>query len=80
MDKSKRHRRTAGEVSRFHKCTVENCSKSYGSEGSLNQHMKIKHPELVREEEESGESSKVQKENVSHNTQKKPKGKKGLNA
>jgi hypothetical protein len=25
---------------------VEKCQKSYGSEGSLNQHMKIKHREL----------------------------------
>lgn len=48
-DKNKRHRRTAGEVSRFHKCTVSNCNKSYGSEGSLNQHIKIKHPEHLKE-------------------------------
>jgi hypothetical protein len=48
---------------------VENCQKSYGSEGSLNQHIKLKHPELggmhhqislpysVSEKEEVEESS-----------------------
>eukprot|EP00743_Colponemidia_sp_Colp-15_P005086 GILK01005475.1.p1 GENE.GILK01005475.1~~GILK01005475.1.p1 ORF type:complete len:231 (-),score=20.63 GILK01005475.1:190-882(-) len=44
-EKKKRHRRTAGEIERVYKCTGDGCSKSYGSEGSLNQHIKIKHPE-----------------------------------
>ena len=25
---------------------IETCLKSYGSEGSLNQHLKLKHPDL----------------------------------
>lgn len=46
IEKSKRHRRTANEISRHYKCSVETCQKSYGSEGSLNQHIRLKHPEM----------------------------------
>ena len=55
-------------------CNVEGCGKSYGSEGSLNQHLKIKHAELVKSEEEGeGEEEnysyvQVSKENVRGNT------------
>jgi len=35
----KRYRRTAQEISRKYMCW---CGKSYGSEGSLNQHKKLK--------------------------------------
>ena len=35
-DKRKRHRRTATEIARLFKCPVNDCHKSYGSEGSLN--------------------------------------------
>jgi hypothetical protein len=45
MAKPKRHRRTKIEIQRKYKCSVKICSKSYGSEGSLNQHIKLKHPE-----------------------------------
>ena len=44
-EKKKRHRRTATEIPRHYKCPIEDCPKSYGAEGSLNQHIKIKHPE-----------------------------------
>lgn len=44
-EKRKRHRRTATEIARHYKCPVDECPKSYGSEGSLNQHIKLKHPE-----------------------------------
>ena len=44
-------RRTANEIARHYVCKVEDCQKSYGSEGSLNQHIKLKHKELY----ESGE-------------------------
>jgi len=44
-EKKKRHRRTANEISRHYKCPVDDCPKSYGSEGSLNQHIKLKHKE-----------------------------------
>jgi len=46
QEKGKRHRRTASEISRHYKCAVAACQKSYGSEGSLNQHIRLKHPEL----------------------------------
>jgi hypothetical protein len=39
-------RRMADEIERYYKCTVKVCGKSYGSEGSLNQHYKLKHPEI----------------------------------
>ena len=43
--KQRRNRRKAVDIERHYKCPVEICGKSYGSEGSLNQHIKIKHPE-----------------------------------
>ena len=48
-EKKKRHRRTATEIARHYKCPIEDCPKSYGSEGSLNQHIKLKHPEYYQE-------------------------------
>ena len=45
-DKNKRMRRNADEIERYYKCSVKVCGKSYGSEGSLNQHYKLKHPEI----------------------------------
>ena len=42
-ERRKRIRRTANEIARHYVCRVEKCQKSYGSEGSLNQHMKLKH-------------------------------------
>jgi len=44
-EKKKRSRRTASEIDRHYRCPIEICQKSYGSEGSLNQHIKLKHPE-----------------------------------
>jgi hypothetical protein len=41
--KNTRLRRTAGEIARHYVCNYEKCQKSYGSEGSLNQHIKLKH-------------------------------------
>ena len=38
-DKRKRYRRTANEIERRFQCE---CGKAYGSEGSLNQHKKLK--------------------------------------
>ena len=43
---NKRYRRTANEIERRFRCPVESCMKAYGCEGSLNQHIKIKHPGL----------------------------------
>mmetsp|Transcript_26540 Transcript_26540/g.23525 ORF Transcript_26540/g.23525 Transcript_26540/m.23525 type:complete len:283 (+) Transcript_26540:112-960(+) len=39
-----RVRRPADQIERSYKCPSEGCNKSYGSEGSLYQHIKIKHP------------------------------------
>jgi len=45
-DQKKRFRWTAQMIERHYICPNELCQKSYGSEGSLNQHLKLKHPEL----------------------------------
>lgn len=42
--KCRRTRRMASEIERHYQCPVNHCRRSYGSEGSLNQHMKLKHP------------------------------------
>jgi hypothetical protein len=42
-DRKKRFRRTANEIERHYRCPIDTCQRSYGSEGSLNQHIKIKH-------------------------------------
>lgn len=47
-DRKKRFRRTASEIERHYRCMVETCQKSYGSEGSLNQHIKLKHYEIYK--------------------------------
>ena len=44
--RERRKRRTAVEIVRKYICKFRGCSKSYGSEGSLNQHMKNKHNEF----------------------------------
>ena len=41
--RKKRKRRTAQEIKREHVCPIKDCEKSYGSEGSLNMHLKRKH-------------------------------------
>ena len=57
---------------------MPNCGKSYGSEGSLNQHMKIKHFEMMKEDKGLKESeikeieeSEEEDENNHCNRQKK---------
>jgi hypothetical protein len=45
---SKRTRRTAEEIERKYYCLAEFCDRCYGSEGSLQQHIKLKHPELYK--------------------------------
>lgn len=42
--KTKRHRNPARMIQRLYACNVTGCLKEYGSEGSLNMHMKLKHP------------------------------------
>ncbi|CAD8106900.1 unnamed protein product [Paramecium primaurelia] len=45
-ERKKRQRSLASEVQRNFECSLNTCDKKYG-EGSLNQHIKLKHPELV---------------------------------
>jgi hypothetical protein len=43
-NRRKKHlRRTAGEIDRTYTCPYDGCSKFFGSEGSQNLHIKIKH-------------------------------------
>ena len=46
--KYKRARRTAEEIEKKFKCEVPFCERFYGSEGSLQQHIKLKHPHLLQ--------------------------------
>lgn len=45
-ERKKRFRRAANEIEKRFHCTAQKCSRSYGTEGSLLQHVKIKHPEI----------------------------------
>ena len=54
--KKKRKRKTKDQVERNFSCNIDSCAKSYGSENSLNQHMKLKHTEFwmrIKEKEQS---------------------------
>ncbi len=46
ISKKKRKRKLKNEVVRNFKCGYPGCNKSYGSDNSLNQHVKIKHSEF----------------------------------
>lgn len=41
--KPKRHRRTNEQIQRSFVCQYEKCDKAYASEGSLQQHIRLKH-------------------------------------
>jgi hypothetical protein len=45
-EKKKRVRRTASEIAREFSCYIEKCGKSYGTEASLVQHIKLKHQKI----------------------------------
>ena len=62
FDKRKRHRRTASEIERHYRCPVPNCLKSYGSEGSLSQHIKLKHKDYPLEGTKHQITSTIQPE------------------
>ena len=47
--KKMRVRRAANMIERRFICHAQSCGKAYGSEGSLNQHIKNKHSELRKE-------------------------------
>ncbi|KAM3138884.1 hypothetical protein pb186bvf_009087 [Paramecium bursaria] len=42
-ERKRRCRRNGIEIDRKYSCTIQNCKKSYGTEASLIQHMKLKH-------------------------------------
>ena len=44
--KKRRKRKLKSEVERNFRCAVPNCNRAYGSENSLNQHIKLKHPKF----------------------------------
>lgn len=46
--KKRRKRKLKCEVDRNFVCIVDGCEKAYGSENSLNQHIKLKHLEFWR--------------------------------
>ncbi|ETW01344.1 hypothetical protein H310_06902 [Aphanomyces invadans] len=46
-EKKKRRRRTAAQIDRKYVCSYAGCKKAYGSEGSLTQHMRLKHRSLT---------------------------------
>eukprot|EP00831_Metopus_contortus_P032304 TRINITY_DN2612_c0_g2_i1.p1 TRINITY_DN2612_c0_g2~~TRINITY_DN2612_c0_g2_i1.p1 ORF type:complete len:295 (+),score=54.45 TRINITY_DN2612_c0_g2_i1:80-964(+) len=60
ISKQKRHRRMVIEIERHYTCPNPTCFKSYGSEGSLSQHIKLKHPQLSLSSKQSPASSSSQ--------------------
>ena len=54
--KQKRKRKKKDQVMRNYHCKIGECGKSYGTENSLNQHMKLKHIDFwnkIKEKEKS---------------------------
>lgn len=41
--KKRRYRRKATQIERLYKCQEKNCNRSYGTEGALKMHLKLKH-------------------------------------
>ena len=58
----KRQRRGAKDIMRLYKCPVDGCSKSYGMEGTLNQHIKIKHNDYYNQMMESSNGNSVKED------------------
>ena len=52
-------------IEKKHRCKAPYCEKSYGAEGSLQQHIKIKHPELYSLREEEGQEECISDSNSS---------------
>jgi len=45
-NKKKRSRRKANQIERLYKCLEYHCNRSYGTEGALKMHLKLKHPNV----------------------------------
>ncbi|KAE8994618.1 hypothetical protein PR003_g20982 [Phytophthora rubi] len=56
---SKKRRRRAAEIDRKFRCPFGDCDKAYGSESSLNQHQKLKHPEEMAEAAAEAQETQV---------------------
>eukprot|EP00828_Plagiopyla_frontata_P008633 TRINITY_DN14342_c0_g1_i1.p6 TRINITY_DN14342_c0_g1~~TRINITY_DN14342_c0_g1_i1.p6 ORF type:complete len:125 (-),score=32.90 TRINITY_DN14342_c0_g1_i1:7-381(-) len=83
VKRKKRFRRSAIDITRHYKCPAPKCDKSYGSEGSLSQHVKLKHPDYqgptkqhsksgeneIENEKENERQSEQQLENLQENIQ-----------
>ncbi|RHY04997.1 hypothetical protein DYB30_000010 [Aphanomyces astaci] len=54
-EKKKRRRRTAAQIDRKFVCSYAGCKKAYGSEGSLTQHMRLKHRSLTLSHRDRGQ-------------------------
>jgi len=65
--KKKRHRRKASQIERMFKCQEKHCNRSYGTEGALKMHIKIKHPYVHYDTKYSkGKLIKKDKDNINH--------------
>lgn len=49
MQKPKRIRRTNENIEKRFACMIDRCGKKYASDGSLQQHLKLKHPEEYKQ-------------------------------
>lgn len=72
MNKKKRKRKLKCEVIRNFKCSYPGCTKSYGSDNSLNQHVKIKHQEFWKKTKYSNLANP--QENIYFEEHDEPKG------
>ena len=64
--KKKRKRKKKEEISRKFTCGFGDCKKAYGTENSLNQHIKLKHKEFwndLKKKEEEENDSGIDEEN-----------------
>jgi len=57
--KPKKRRRRRHEISRNFKCTASSCTKSYGSEGALKTHIRLKHTEGSENRKKDKEKNKT---------------------
>jgi len=57
--KPKKRRRRRHEIARNFKCTLSSCTKSYGSEGALKTHIRLKHTEGTDNKKKDKEKNKT---------------------
>jgi len=64
--KKKRHRRKASQIDRMYKCQEKHCNRSYGTEGALKMHIKIKHP-YVHYDTKYSKGKLIKKDKINNN-------------